>query len=139
MATLFTRILDGELPGRFVWRDEHCGAFLSIEPISLGHTLVVPRAEIDHWLDLPGHLLCHLNQVGQVIGQAQMRAFRPLRIATLVAGFEVPHFHLHVLPVRGLSDISFANARRREADEMDKAAAALREALRAMGRPETSD
>ncbi len=61
MPTIFTRIIEGELPGRFVWRDELCVAFVSINPLRPGHTLVVPRAEIDHWLDLDPELAAHLH------------------------------------------------------------------------------
>ena len=96
MATVFTRIIEGELPGTFVWRDEVCAAFLSINPLAPGHTLVVPIAEIDHWLDVPTDLQAHLFDVSRRIGEAQMRAFRPDRIGLVIAGFEVPHCHIHV-------------------------------------------
>ena len=65
MATLFTRIIDGELPGRFVWRDDRAVAFLTISPIQPGHTLVVPRAEVDNWLDLDPAIAAHLMTVAQ--------------------------------------------------------------------------
>ena len=76
MPTLFTRIIDGEIPGVFVWRDPECVAFLSINPMHPGHTLVVPRAEVDHWIDLDPDLAAHLFQVAQTIGKAQMAALR---------------------------------------------------------------
>ena len=88
MSTVFTQIIDGELPGTFVWRDDRCVAFLSINPLSPGHTLVVPIAEIDHWLDVPADLQAHLFEVSRRIGQAQMQALRPERIGLVVAGFE---------------------------------------------------
>ena len=74
MPTIFTRIIEGELPGVFVWRDPQCVAFLSINPMHPGHTLVVPRAEVDHWIDLDPELAAHLFQVAQTIGQAQEAA-----------------------------------------------------------------
>ncbi len=77
MPTIFTRIIEGELPGRFVHRDETCVAFLSIAPIRPGHTLVVPVQEVDHWVDLDPASLAHLMQVAQRIGRAQMEAFSP--------------------------------------------------------------
>ena len=101
MPTVFTRIIDGEIPGTFVWRDHECVAFLSINPITPGHVLVVPRAEVDHWLDLDPALNRRLMTVSQTIGQALERAFSPPRIGLLVAGFEIPHVHLHVLPING--------------------------------------
>lgn len=140
MASLFTRIIAGELPGRFVWRDQRCAAFLTIAPIKPGHTLVVPIDEVDHWLDLPPDLASHLFAVAQVIGQAQMVAFTPARVGMIIAGLEVPHTHLHVIPIESESDLSFANARADASPASgDAAAAALREALRSAGRPEATD
>ena len=110
MATVFTRIIEGELPGTFVWRDEHCVGFLSINPLSPGHTLVAPIAEIDHWLDVPLELQAHLFDVSRRIGEAQMRALRPERIGLIIAGFEVPHCHIHVCPVNSMADMNFARA-----------------------------
>jgi len=110
MPTIFTRIIQGELPGRFVWRDDRCVAFLSINPLASGHTLVVPIAEVDQWTDLPADLAAHLMEVAHTIGQAQVRAFDPRRVGLIVAGFEVPHCHLHVIPIRDMSDLDFSNA-----------------------------
>ena len=108
MATVFTRIIEGKLPGTFVWRDEQCVGFLSINPLSVGHTLVVPIAEIDHWLDVPTELQAHLFDVSRRIGEAQMRALKPERIGLVIAGFEVPHCHIHVCPVNSMADMNFA-------------------------------
>ena len=66
MPTLFTRIIEGEIPGTFVWRDDQCVAFLSINPLAPGHTLVVPIEEIDHWVDAPPELNAHLFDVAQI-------------------------------------------------------------------------
>ena len=108
MATVFTRIIEGELPGTFVWRDDQCAAFLSINPLAPGHTLVVPIAEIDHWLDVSADLQAHLFDVSRRIGEAQMRALRPERIGLVIAGFEVPHCHIHVCPANSMADMNFA-------------------------------
>jgi diadenosine tetraphosphate (Ap4A) HIT family hydrolase len=110
MATIFTRIIEGELPGHFVHRDEHAVVFLSINPIAPGHALVVPRAEVDHWLDLPVELNAHLLALAQRVGHAQMAVLTPARIGLIVAGFEVPHVHVHVIPTRSMADLNFANA-----------------------------
>ena len=93
MSTIFTRIIDGEIPGVFVWRDDRCVAFLSINPMHTGHALVVPREEVDHWIDLDPDLAAHLFQVSQTIGQAQMAALSARRIGVMVVGDEVPHVH----------------------------------------------
>jgi histidine triad (HIT) family protein len=134
MPTIFTRIIDGELPGHFVWRDERCVAFLSINPLKPGHTLVVPRAEVDHWIDLDPPLASHLMAVAQEIARAQQRAFAPERIGLMIAGLEVPHVHLHVVPIDGVHDLDFGNAAR-DPDPAALAAAAvtLRTALRDLG------
>ena len=134
MATLFTRIIDGELPARFVWKDELCVAFLSNRPLRPGHALVVPRAEVDHWLDAEPDLLAHLIQTAQVIGKAQMAAFKPNRIGMMIAGLEVPHLHIHVVPIRGVHDLDFSNQDPNpDPDPMDRAAASIRSELRALG------
>ncbi|MBI3785830.1 MAG: HIT family protein [Deltaproteobacteria bacterium] len=134
MPTVFTRIINGELPGRFVWRDDQCVAFLSINPLRPGHTLVVPRAEVDHWLDLPAELTAQLNQVAQSIGKAIHKAFKPTKVGLMIAGLEVPHVHLHLVPIDGLGDLDFRNqdTNAKPAD-LDQAAQSIRNALRALG------
>lgn len=133
VATIFTRIIDGELPGRFVWRDDRCVAFLSIAPLRAGHTLVVPIAEIDHWLEVDPGVAAHLMTVAQIIGRAQLAAFAPARVGLIIAGMEVPHTHLHVVPIDRESDLNFANAQGASAEELDEAMARLREALADQG------
>ena len=134
MTTLFTRIIDGEIPGRFVWTDDECVAFLSADPLSTGHTLVVPRQEIDHWLDLDPALAGHLMRVSQVIGRAQRAIFEPQRVGQMIQGFEVPHVHIHVWPVSSTADFDFANADHDpDPAVMDDAAQRIREGLRSAG------
>jgi histidine triad (HIT) family protein len=140
MSTVFTKIIEGDIPGRFVWRDDEVVAFLTINPITPGHTLVVPVAEVDHWLDLPAGLAERLMAVAQVIGQAQMRAFSPSRVGLIIAGLEVPHTHLHVIPIDSEADLSFAKADPSpEPSALDAAAEALRAELRTAGRAEVAD
>ena len=104
MTSVFTRILQGELPGRFVWKDEQCAAFLSIEPLRPGHTLLVPRAEIDHWIDVPEALHAHLAGVARTLGQAMQAAFEPAKVGVMIAGLEVRHVHWHLIPIHELGD-----------------------------------
>lgn len=140
MTTLFTRIIQGELAGRFVWRDDDVVAFLTINPITPGHTLVVPVAEFDHWLDLPPALAERCMVVSQEIGRAQMTAFSPTRIGLIIAGLEVPHTHLHLIPIDTEADLSFAKADPSpDPAALDDVAARLRDALRAAGHTEVSD
>lgn len=140
MPSIFTRIIRGELPGRFVWRDERAVGFLSIEPLQPGHTLVVPVEEVDHWLDLDPALATHCMQVAQTIGHALQAGFSPRKVGLMIAGLEVPHVHLHVVPIRGVHDLDFANAdKNARAEDMDAAAETLRRELRALGRSEVAD
>lgn len=134
MATVFTKIINGELPGRFVWSDERAVGFLSINPLGPGHTLVVPRAEVDHWIDADAELLTHLTAVSRSIGDAISTVWQPPRVGLLVAGFEVPHLHLHVFPAWNMAAFDFANAAKSvDAAEQDKHRDTLRAALRDAG------
>ncbi len=131
MASVFSRIIAGELPGRFVHEDAHTVAFLSIEPLQPGHTLVVPRAEIDHWLDLSPDLLDALMRSSQHVGAGIQRAFRPTKVGMMLAGLEVPHVHVHLVPIATVRDMDFANADRApDPAALDDAAARIRAALR---------
>lgn len=141
MASVFSMIINGELPGRFVWKDERCVAFLSINPIQPGHTLVVPRDEVDHWLDLDENLLTHLSTVSQSVGKAIQKAFNPRKVGLMVAGLEVAHVHLHVIPIQDETrDLNFANAEPNpEPSDLDAAAQRIRTALRELGYSQVSD
>jgi histidine triad (HIT) family protein len=140
MPTIFTRIIEGELPGTFVWRDDVCVAFMSIAPIRPGHTLVVPRAEVDHWVDLEPDVNAHLMRVSQEIALAQQAAFSPRRIGLIIAGLEVPHTHLHVIPMEGMQDLDFGNADSDTAsDALAETAARLRTALQDRGAAGVAD
>ena len=130
MASVFTRIMAGELPAHFVWQDDSCAAFLSIEPLRPGHTLVVPRAEVDHWIDLDGDTVTALMRVAHRIARAQQAAYRPTKVGLMIAGLEVPHAHVHVSPMDGMQDLDFANAGPFPGDEALAAEAArIRAAL----------
>lgn len=134
MATVFTRIIEGEIPGTFVWKDELCVAFMSINPLRSGHTLVVPREEIDHWLDCPDPLRDHLFAVAQTIGRAIQEGFSPSRVGLMIAGLEVPHLHIHVVPIDGVRDLDFANASATvDPEQLEDAAEAIRGALSDQG------
>ena len=140
VATLFTQIIEGHLPAHFVWKDSVCVGFLSIAPLKPGHTLVVPRAEVDHWLDLDPDCVAHLSVVAQKIGKAQMQAYRPVRIGTMVLGLEVPHVHVHVAPIWKPTDLDFQNAQSNTSQEaLAHEASVLRQALRELGYTEVSD
>lgn len=110
MTTIFTRIINREIPGTFVHEDEHCVAFLSINPLADGHVLVVPRQEVDHWVDMPAPLSAHVFEVSHRIARAVREAFPCERVGMIIAGYEVNHTHIHVVPTNDMSQLDFRNA-----------------------------
>jgi diadenosine tetraphosphate (Ap4A) HIT family hydrolase len=133
MATVFSKIISGEFAGKFAYADDQCVVFASIGPITDGHMLVVPRQEIAKYTDAPDDLLTHLILVAKRVGLAVEKAFDAPRAALLVAGFEVPHLHLHVLPAWNEQQLSFANAGTRTDDQLIAATEKVRSALRDLG------
>jgi histidine triad (HIT) family protein len=134
VSTVFTRIIAGEFPGTFVWRDTRCVGFMSINPMAPGHVLVVPIEEVDHWIDASPELASHLFDVARIIGVAQQRVFDCERIGLIVAGYEVPHTHIHVIPTTTMAQLSFANAAAGvDREELEEWAGAIRSALTAEG------
>lgn len=132
MSSVFTKIINGDLPGRFVYRDAHIVAFLTIEPLAYGHVLVVPVKEVDKWTDLEPELWAELNAVALKVGQAVVSAFDAPRAGYIIAGFDVPHTHIHVFPAGKMGDYDFARAMSMDETDlaaMDAAAEKLREAL----------
>ena len=110
MPSVFTKIINGDLPGRFVYRDDEVVAFLTIAPVRPGHTLVVPVQEIDSWLEIPDALRDRLFAVSQRVAAAIDRAFRPKKVAMLLLGLEVPHAHVHLLPIDSEAQVDFSQA-----------------------------
>lgn len=128
MASIFTRIMQREIPGHFVHEDEQCVVIMTIQPMKPGHVLVIPREEIDHWDDLPEPLYQHLMSVSRRMARAIKRAFPCKRVGMLIVGLEVPHVHVHLTPLDEMSDLQVAGLPM--ADQASLAAAA--EALRAV-------
>ena len=110
MPTVFTRIINRELPGRFVYEDEHCAAFLTIAPVTPGHTLVVTRREVDDWLDLSPEELNGLWAACATVSRGIDRVYKPAKVAAMLIGLEVPHVHVHLIPINSESQLNFANA-----------------------------
>jgi histidine triad (HIT) family protein len=129
VTTLFSRIIAGEVPGQFVWTDDVCVAFLSINPLSEGHTLVVPRLEVDDWLSASDELRQHLFGVAASVGGAIRAAFGAPRVGLIIAGFEVPHLHIHVFGASGLGDFDFRQAGAASQEVLAPLAARLRAEL----------
>lgn len=132
MSSVFTKIINGELPGRFVYRDDLVVAFLSIEPLRYGHVLVVPVEETDRWTDLSPTLWGQLNEVAQNIGRAVREAFGSSRAGYIIAGFDVPHTHIHIFPTDRMGEYNFSQAMAADATDpakMDEAAEKIRAVL----------
>jgi histidine triad (HIT) family protein len=110
MSTVFSLIIKGDIPGTFVYRDDHCVAFMSINPITDGHVLVVPVEEVNHWIDMSPELSQHIFSVSHRISQALARAFPCDRIGMIIAGYEINHCHIHLIPTTSISDFNFALA-----------------------------
>lgn len=137
MTTVFSMIIRGELPGMFVWRDDAVAAFMSINPLARGHVLVVPIAEVDHWIDADAQLSARLFEVARAIGIAQATVFACERVGLVIAGYEVPHAHVHVIPTNSMSQLSFANAATTfDPVDLEAAAESIRAQLRANGHAE---
>lgn len=134
MSSLFTKIIEGEIPGRFVWKDDEVVAFLTIAPITDGHLMVVPRREVAHWVDLEPELLGKVMNVAQKIAKVQESAFNAERIGVLMEGYEIPHVHVHIWPTRSAADFDVHNVDRNpDPARLDGNAERLRAALRDAG------
>ncbi|ABY23146.1 adenosine 5'-monophosphoramidase [Renibacterium salmoninarum ATCC 33209] len=137
MASLFGKIIAGEIPGRFIWKDPDVVAFLTIGPLADGHTLVVPRQEVDRWTDADPELMRKLTDVAQIIGKAQVETFASARAGLTIAGFEVEHLHLHVWPVNEMADFNFSQVDNNpDPARLDANAEKLRAVLQAAGHQE---
>ena len=136
MPTLFSKIIAGDLPGHFVWEDPEVVAFLSIAPLRPGHTLVVPRAEVDRWTEIEPALLTRCMEVAQAIGRGVRAAWDAPRAGMVIAGFEVPHMHIHVAPAWDLSDFDFTTVEvEQDRSVLEAAAEKLRTALQELDFP----
>ncbi len=107
MASIFTKIIQGQIPAHRVAEDEHHLAFLDINPVAIGHTLVVPKREVDYLFDLPEPEYLALQAFAYRLAPALKRAVPCLRIGIAVVGLEVPHVHIHLLPLHSMADINF--------------------------------
>lgn len=137
--SVFTRIISGEFPGRFVWRDADVVAFLTIAPLRPGHTLVVPVRQVDHWTDVDESLWARMATAQLAIGKALMTAFQPARVGSIIAGLEVPHCHVHLVPIRTEADLDFSRADGSpDPSRLDDDAERIRSALRDAGRSEVA-
>ncbi len=118
MASVFTRIIKGEIPCYKIFEDERTIAFLDIEQVQKGHTLLIPKKEIDNWTDVPEEDYLHLQKIAQKIGRAMQKATGCRKVFQTVIGLEVAHFHLHLIPGNALSDLNFLAKKKFSQEEM---------------------
>ena len=133
MASIFTQIINGDLPGHFVWRDDVAVAIMTIAPIKAGHCLVIPVEEINHWDDVPADVSAHLMDVASKVAKAQKKVYAPKRVGVMVAGIEVPHTHYHLVPINEIADLDFALQKQAEPEDLAAEATKLRAALAELG------
>ncbi len=133
MASVFSLIMEGKIPGNFVWKDDKAVAILTIQPIRQGHVLVIPREEIDQWSDLPLDLAAHLMQVSHKIANALKIAYPATRVGLMIAGLEVPHTHIHLVPMDSMDDLSFEFAKNADGDALKQTAEKIRGVLQGQG------
>ncbi|MBO9666096.1 MAG: HIT family protein [Bdellovibrio sp.] len=120
MASIFTKIISGELPSYKIYEDDKVLSFLALDQVNLGHTLVICKDEVNHWTEVPPEDYAHLHKVSQKIGKAILKASGSPRVGQMVAGFEVPHYHLHLIPAWSIPDLDFKRATRRSDEDMKK-------------------
>ena len=122
MASIVSKIIAGEMPGYFVWQDDICVAIMTIQPINDGHLLVIPREDIDHWDDLPEAVAAHMLKVSKKLARAIKAAYPCQRVGLVIAGFEVPHTHIHLIPANSLADFDFNDLSFAEGEQLQQAA-----------------
>jgi len=131
MASIFTRIIAGEIPAHRIAEDDQHIAFLDINPLVKGHTLVVPKREVDYYFDLEDEELASLNAFAKRVATAIYREIPCLRIGVCVIGLEVPHVHMHLVPLNRMKDIDFTQQKLNPTqDELAETAAKIRKLFR---------
>ena len=129
MTSIFTKIINREIPGRIIWEDSICVAMVDIRPLNRGHVLIVPREEVDRWHELSAESINHLMAVAHEVAKVQQLIFKPTRIGLMIAGFEVPHTHIHCVPIEDMSHLDFTQAEMGDPDDLDEVADLLRDKL----------
>ena len=130
MASIFSKIISGEIPCHIVAENESCFAFLDISPLAVGHTLVVPKREVDKYFDLSDEEIAQINVFSKTVSAAIEKAVPCKRIGVAVIGLEVPHAHIHLIPLNSVEDINFERTKLELSQELlSDTARQIREAL----------
>ncbi len=125
MATIFSKIINGEIPSYKIAEDEQNYAFLDINPLAKGHTLCVPKIETDYLFDLDPERLASLTKFAQRVAKAQKEALSCKRVGVAVLGFDVPHAHIHLVPMDSEATLNFKNEREHLTEEQFREVAQL--------------
>ena len=133
MSTIFTKIIEGQIPGNFVYNDEKCVVISTIAPVQTGHMLVIPKEEYPSYTSCDPQILGHLSQVAQIIAKAQEETFDIQRAGIMVAGFEVPHLHIHIIPLKDERQLDLSLAKEDSAENIKAASEQIRTTLIKMG------
>lgn len=129
MPSLFTRIILGEIPCHKIMEDDRFLAFLDVKPLNPGHTLVIPKQEIDYIFDLEDDLLSDLTRFAKKVAAGIRKAVPCRKVGMMVAGLEVPHAHIHLVPIEAVTDLNFAKAQAVSHESLHAVAANIRAAL----------
>ena len=129
MASIFTKIIAREIPGHFIWEDDLCISIMTIMPIRDGHCMVIPKQEVDHWDDVPEDTARHLMSVSQKVAKAVKAVVPCLRVGVSIVGIEVPHTHIHLMPMDTTADMDFRNSREVSQESLADMAARIRQVL----------
>ena len=135
--SIFTKILAKEIPGHFIWEDELCFSIMTIAPIRQGHVLVIPKQEINHWDDVPAETAAHLMLVSQKIAKGIKAVIDCKRVGVSVIGLEVPHTHIHLIPIDSMDDLDFKLAKEMSQSLLADTAEKIKKVLQASGYSES--
>jgi len=133
VASIFTKIIAREIPGHFIWEDDLCISIMTIMPIRDGHCMVIPKQEVDHWDDVPEDTARHLMSVSQKVAKAVKAVVLCLRVGVSIVGIEVPHTHIHLMPMNTTADMDFRNSREVSQESLADMAARIRQVLTERG------
>lgn len=129
MASIFTKIISGELPCYKIHEDHLTFSFMALDQVNPGHVLVIPKQEVNHWFDVPAEAYTQVGLNAQKIAKAIQKVTGCPRVGTIVAGFEVQHYHLHLIPAWSIPDLDFKRAQKLSADKMKDLQQKIIEAL----------
>ena len=127
MASIFTKIIAGEIPGNIVWEDDKHVALLTIQPIHEGHTLIVPRKEAETWLDMTADEYADMMKACHTVAEILKNKFNKSKVVQIIQGFEVPHVHVHLIPADTTDECPFPPVTEPSADELNAVADRIRQ------------